>query len=92
MTEAEFQKRITDYLDWRKILWYHVNDSRKDKKGFPDLVIVGKHVIFAELKSEKGKVSPDQEKWLSALLAAGQQAYIWKPSNWTDVQALLAAL
>lgn len=49
-----------------------------DGKGFPDLVLVGRgRVIYAELKSSTGKVRPEQQVWLDALTAAGQEAHVW---------------
>ena len=46
--------------------------------GFPDLVLVEprdrwmRPIMWVELKSEKGTLSPDQEAWRDALLLAGQ--------------------
>lgn len=89
MSEAEFQKALTDLCDWRHLLWYHVNDSRKDKSGFPDLVIVGSRTIFAELKSERGKVQPEQQEWIDRLALAGAEVYLWRPS---DLQSALKVI
>ena len=52
-----------------------------DGKGFPDLVIVGRDVIFPELKSEKGRYSPEQIAWKAALEAAGMRAPTWQPAD-----------
>lgn len=47
---------------------YHTHDSRRSQAGFPDLVLVKEgRVIFAELKTETGKLSPAQERWLKKL-------------------------
>lgn len=93
MNETQWQARITDLCDWYRMKWYHVNDSRKDKSGFPDLVIVGKHgVVFAELKSDTGKVSMAQREFLDALHVAGAEVYIWRPEDWPQVQRVLKRL
>jgi hypothetical protein len=56
-----------------------------DGAGFPDLVMVrGERIIFAELKSDTGKISVDQEAWLEALGQAGE-AYVWRPRDWDSV-------
>lgn len=66
-------------------LVYHTHDSRFSEKGFPDLTIVlHGRVIFAELKSEKGKVSLAQEKWLDELDVAGAEVYLWRPTDWAN--------
>lgn len=95
MPEHEFQRRVTDLCDWLRLTWYHVTDSRKDKSGFPDLVIVGKQdrgVVFAELKSSNGKVSMAQEKFLGDLRHAGARVYLWRPEDWPQVQNVLKGL
>jgi len=93
MTEAQFQQKVTDLCDWLGLKWHHETDSRKSKKGFPDLVIAGPGgVLFAELKSQKGRVSAAQRGWLSTLGDAGANCYLWRPSDWPDVEARLRQL
>lgn len=93
MTEAEWQRRITDLCDWHGLKWHHEVDSRKSKSGFPDLVIAGPSgVIFAELKREKGRVSKAQQDWYDRLHRSGAEVYIWRPSHWDEVQVVLRRL
>ena len=72
----------------RKLGWlaYHTYDSRRSAPGFPDLVLVHPRtynaVIFAELKTEKGRVSPEQQIWLDSLADAGARTYVWRPRDW----------
>ena len=37
---------------------------------------------LAELKAERGRATPEQVEWLTALLAADLHATIWRPSDW----------
>lgn len=79
-------------------LCYHTHDSRRSPEGFPDIVAVHPQLgrmVFAELKSAKGKVTPDQEQWLAALqtttTVTGDRRvhpaiYLWRPA---DVDAIL---
>jgi len=57
-----------------------------DGKGFPDLTLaLHGQVIFAELKSEMGKMSKEQCRWQLELMpweCASQKYYIWRPSDW----------
>lgn len=70
---------------------FHTHDSRRSAAGFPDLVLVGRgRIIFAELKAEKGKLSPDQREWLGALRAAGGTTHVWLPSDWPEIVEMLA--
>ena len=83
MREDELQALVLELarmLGWRT---YHTFDSRRSTVGFPDLVLVrGKRLLFAELKSEKGKTRPEQREWLCALTRAGAEALVWSPADW----------
>ncbi len=62
------------------------------EKGFPDLVLVRPpRLIFAELKSDKGRLSPDQELWLADLEAipTGIEVYLWRPNDLQDIHRIL---
>lgn len=93
MTEAQFQKRITDLCDLLGLKWHHEVDSRKSKSGFPDLVIAGPDaVIFTELKKKGGRLSPEQVDWCARLEAAGAEVYVWWPDDWEFIQSRLLGL
>jgi hypothetical protein len=53
-------------------------------KGFPDLVMVRERVVYAELKSDKGRMTHDQMEWSRRLIDAGQEWYLWRPAEWLD--------
>jgi len=55
---------------------------RSDAPGFPDLVLAHplRGVIFAELKTERGKLSVDQKRWATALIKHGEY-YVWRPNQ-----------
>lgn len=92
INETEFQKQITDLCDWLGLRWHHEVDSRKSKRGFPDLCIVGSRLIFVELKAESGRLSKDQREWIVALIAAGVEAYVWRPSDLPEATEVLKGL
>ena len=54
---------------------------RGSARRFPDWVIVGRSVIFRELKTAKGKVTDAQAEWLHALVRAEQDACVWRPAD-----------
>jgi len=89
VTEAEFQQQIIDtarLLGWR---CYHTFDSRRSEAGFPDLVLVRDRVVHLEVKSETGRLSPEQADWIAAINAAGGTALVVRPSMWEEIVASL---
>lgn len=52
-----------------------------DGNGFPDLVLVRDRVIFAELKSDRGRPRVEQQIWHVQLTDAGQEVYTWRPRD-----------
>lgn len=58
--------------------------------GFPDLILIrGGKVIFAELKTERGKVSDAQYDWHSRAMEHGAEVDLWRPSDWKHVVSVL---
>ena len=59
--------------------------------GFPDVVLVHKDkgLIFAELKTTKGKLLEAQENWL-AMLNRHAEVYVWRPDDLKDIEHRLS--
>jgi hypothetical protein len=86
LTEAELLVAVVRAAQVRGLLVFHVSDSRRAYgAGFPDLCIVGRSLMFVELKSAAGRLKPDQVTWRYRLLAAGQQWRLWRPADWPAV-------
>ena len=63
-----------------------------DGKGWPDLLLVkGGRMIAAELKSDTGRLAPEQRLWLSVLEGAGVETYLWRPSDLQHIADVLSA-
>ncbi len=60
--------------------------------GFPDWVLVRDgRLLFVELKSEKGKVEPEQIAWLAEInQCQGVGAHLWRPSDRSQIEKVLA--
>ena len=93
MGEKQFQKYVLELARLTGWKYYHTHNSRRSPHGFPDLVLVrpGHQVIFAELKSETGKTSEEQDKWLELLRSAGARVYLWRPEDLEKIPELLNA-
>lgn len=103
MTEADLQRAVIDLCKVLGLLVHHVRPARtKDgwrtpiegHKGHPDLSVVGPNgALIRELKSDVGRLTPEQRKWISAYQQAGVDADVWRPQNFphqvrTELEAL----
>ena len=81
LTEKEWQQQVVSLARTLNYAVYHTFDSRRSQPGFPDLVLIGRKLLFIECKSERGKLSEAQERWLDMLRRAGAEAYVLRPSD-----------
>lgn len=89
MTEREWQSQVVKaarLLGWTT---YHTHDSRRSEPGWPDLALVRDRLVMAELKTDTGRLSAAQERWLDLLTGAGIEAYVWRPRDIDQVLAVL---
>jgi hypothetical protein len=91
--EADFQGQLVSAA--KRIGWdpiYFTHDSRHSPSGFFDLVMCHprqRRVIFAELKNDERAFTPEQLHWYAALLACGQEAYLFRFKDWNAALATL---
>lgn len=93
ITERDLREQIRDLcklFGWKMFFsWTSIHSPR----GFPDLVLANpeqKRVIFAELKNEKGRLTPAQGEWLDTLKACGQEVYLWRPADVEEIAAIIS--
>jgi len=91
MSERTLLALVTQAARTLGYLTYHTHRSQHSEAGFPDLCIVvpwqvphGGRVIWAELKRERGVPTDAQLNWLQALHDAGEDTYVWRPSDWLN--------
>jgi hypothetical protein len=104
VSERQFQRNITDAAEQFGWHWLHVRKSvgRRDGaaawqtttniSGWLDLLLWHERqhrVAAAEVKSETGRVTPEQETVIASLAAAGLETYVWYPHDWDDVIKIL---
>lgn len=103
VTERQFQELVIEYAHLRGWLVHHTRPARTSKgyrtaiqgdTGFPDLVLARNGiVVFAELKTEKGRTSVYQEAWADALRHEGasrtHEVFLWRPSDWRQIMQVL---
>ena len=92
LSERDFQKQVTDLLEANGWLWTHTPDSRRNlgHRGFPDIVAVKPpYTLFIEIKTDKGRLSPFQKRWIDALNAADGAAAVIRPKDWENFKTLI---
>ena len=85
ITEKAWQRDVLEAahnLGWST---YHTWLSALSSPGFPDLVLVRDRILFAELKTMRGKITDNQTHWLAKLEAAGAEVYVWRPADFPNV-------
>jgi hypothetical protein len=90
-SEAQWQRYVLDIAKRGKWRAYHTYDSRRSHKGYPDLTLCRPpRLVYVELKTQKGRLRPEQEEWGEALKQCpGVEYYLWRPSHEPEVREVL---
>lgn len=107
---ATFVLGLASYTGWRTAHFRPAQTSKGwrtpvqgDGAGFPDLVLVRRErLIFAELKSDVGKLRPEQKHWLRDLEFVEHsiadspetpngsvEVYLWRPGDVEKIREVL---
>jgi len=84
VTEAELQRLVAELCARLGLAHYHTYDSRRSEPGWPDSVIIGRKIIYRELKSRDGVLKPEQRRWGRVIERAGGDYAVWRPADWRD--------
>jgi hypothetical protein len=101
-TEAQFEQAVIQLarISGWKCAHFRAAQTAKgwrtpvsgDGAGYPDLTLCRPpELLFIELKAERGRASDAQREWLGALEACGAEVYVFRPSQWDQIQARLTA-
>ena len=81
MSEAELEEHVRAICKDLGVIRIHVRNSRGTTPGVPDDILIGpRGILWRELKTMRGKVTPAQQEIGRALVAAGQDYGVWRPS------------
>jgi hypothetical protein len=96
MSEADYLRRVVDTARLHGWLVTHFRPAPtrtgwatplQGHAGFPDLALArAGRVLLAELKTDRGRPTPDQRRWLAEL---GDHGRLWRPADWPDVLTTL---
>ena len=102
MKEKDFARQVETMLNFYGWLWKHDEPAHRPgggfvtafrgTRGFPDYIAVkGDRVLLVELKSDKGRLSTDQQRWLHAFAMSGRvECYVWRPGDLSTAAKVLA--
>lgn len=106
LTEAQWQEQVLGMarlFGWRCAHFRPALTAKgyrtpvqADGAGFPDLVLARQRpgqygeLLFVELKSDSGRLSPRQHAWIELLdHVDGVEVYVWRPEDADEVEAVL---
>jgi len=92
ISEEQFQEQVIALAKLFGWTWHHERDARRSTAGYPDLTLMRQpRLLFVELKTNVGRVRPEQKHWLAGLAACGLETYLWRPRDWPTIEATLRA-
>lgn len=93
LTEAQFTETIIELAKFQGWLVTHFRPAHTEHgwrtplqghKGFPDLVLARRgSVLIAELKTQRGRVTREQERWAEAI---GECYRLWRPDDLDQIK------
>jgi hypothetical protein len=102
-TEEDLQCAVVELAHLCGWMVFHPRPARTERgwrtalqgdAGYPDLTLVHrkqKRIACVELKSERGRVSEPQRRWLDALEEIeGVEVFTWRPSDWPKIERVLS--
>ena len=100
LSEKDFSHTVEDLLDLFHWQWSHSRPARtkygwttalSGKKGEPDYrALRPPRYLLLELKTEEGKLTPEQQEWADLLLACpGIEYHLFRPSDYERIVEIL---
>lgn len=86
VTEAQFQRTVLDLAAVNGWHHFHPLNMRGSDPGWPDLTLARPpEILWAELKSERGRLSRAQRYWIELLRSCGLEVHVWRPRDWDAI-------
>ncbi len=91
--EREFQAAVVKEAKANGWKVFHVHNSRKSERGWPDLAMArGNRLLLWELKTKWGELRADQATWGEVLSAIGGNVEyaVLRPADWPAIVTTLS--
>ena len=90
ISEKDFRRQVTQLAQLQGWKVHYNWTELHSAKGWPDLTLCRlSRLVFAELKSDKGKTTAEQEEWLDALRQTNVEVYLWRPTDFDNIVKVL---
>ena len=92
VSEKQWAAHVVQLARRRGWAVFYVHDSRGSPAGWPDVIACRPpRFVVSELKTERGRLRPEQSMWLALLRACdGIEVFVWRPSDIRAVEEVLA--
>lgn len=92
LTEKDWQEKVLYFAKLYRWSWFHPRYMEGSNAGWPDLAFWKPPQFFlAELKTESGRIRPDQTRVIEELRACRLEVRLWRPRDIDEVIARFAA-
>lgn len=84
MTEAQLQTQVIKMATKLGWWWWHDINSRRNRAGMLDLMLVHLgtgRLLLRELKSDTGKLRPEQAALITVLVRGENDVAVWRPAD-----------
>lgn len=91
-TEKDLREQIRDLCKVFGWKFYFTWTSLHSPRGMPDLILCKPpRLIFAELKTDKSKLSSHQQEWIDLLTECrgNIECYVWRPADIESIAKIL---
>lgn len=90
-SEGRLLREVRQLAQNAGYLTYHTYRSDRSEKGWFDLACAkpGHPLILAELKTQRGKLTMAQRRWVDAVTqATGVETHVWRPADLSAIVTL----
>jgi hypothetical protein len=92
MNEREWQRHVVQLARYGGWLVFHVYEAKRVVAGWPDLQLLRPpEYVVVELKTNKGRLTVEQESCLDRFQRCGIETHVWRPCDIDEVQGRLRA-